>query len=219
MAKGSRGGKRSGSGAFTKNQKEAIEYYASGDGMFINNHLRERNGMTINDLTPQDKQFMKDLDDALDKRLNEQILYRSVDASAVFGNMESMEFEQLRGELLYNEFSSAKGAYSQGIARQVQNKINSATGKTITDKGYVSTTRDATIAENFGGYTGSSNPIVMKIKTSKNTKGADISKATKRLSEIEKNDPQKETLLARNQKYKINKIYSKNGQIYVDVEM
>lgn len=51
------------------------------------------------------------------------------------------------------------------------------------------------------------------------TKGADISHATKRLSEIERNNPQKETLLARNQKYKVKNVYAQNGFVYVDVTM
>ena len=223
MAKGSRGGKRSSSGgsskALTQDEKNAIEYYVSGDGMGINNLLRGRNGFTEDDLDAQDRKIMKDLDSALNHNLGQQTLYRSVDASAVFGNISDTDFENLRDELNYNTFSKGKGNYSKMIANKTNDIINSATDKSFIDKGYVSTTRDLTIAENWGGFTGSDRPMVMKIKTSNKTKGADISKATKHLRQIESQDPQKETLLARNQKFKVNKIYGKNGLVYVEVEM
>ena len=218
MAKGNRGGKRSGVN-FNTNEQDAIEYYVSGDGMGINNLLRGRNGFTENDLDAQDRKIMKDLDSALDNNLGEQTLYRAVDASAIFGDISDLDFENLKGELIYKEFSNSKGAYSQTQLAKVNNTVNTALNKSFIDKGYVSTTRDASIAEGWQGFTGSDKDIVLKIKTSKNTKGADVSKATKRLREIESNNPQKETLLARNQKYKVNKIYGKNGCIYVDVLM
>ena len=217
----STGKRSSGSGTqkLTQDEQNAIEYYASGDGMGINNLLRGRYGFTENDLDTQDRKIIKDLDSALNHNVGEQILYRSVDASAVFGNISDTDFENLRDELNYNTFSKGKGNYSKIIANKTNDIINSATDKSFVDKGYVSTTRDLTIAENWGGFTGSDRPIVMKIKTSNKTKGADISKATKHLRQIESQNPQKETLLARNQKFKVDKIYGRNGLVYVEVKM
>lgn len=205
------------SNKFTDREQEAIDYYVSGDGMYLNNVLRGRDGMTMDDLTTDDRATMAALDSALSKTVDDAVLYRSVDASAIFGS--DVDLYDLQQEVLYRAYSGAKGAYSQKKAAEINNKINSVVGKTMTDKGYVSTTRDASIAENWGGFTGSENPVVMKIKTSKKTKGANVSKATENLRKSEKADPQKETLLARNQQYKITKVYAHNGTVYVDVQM
>lgn len=217
MSKGSRGGRRSNS--FTQSQQEAIEYYASGDGMYLNNMLRGRHGYNQSDLTGEDRQLMRDLDKALNKSVTDDVLYRSVDASAVFGNVDSNILYDLVSEVTYGTYSGQNGAYAQNKAKTLKSIVDRTVGKTITDKGYVSTTRDASIAENWGDFSGSNNPVVMKIKTSKSTKGADISKATKQIRAMEQSSPQKETLLARGQKYKIQKVYAKNGMVYVDVEM
>ena len=202
---------------FTSSQGEAIEYYASGDGMYLNNMLRGRAGVNESDLNDSDRQMIKDLDKALNNDLGEQTLYRNVDASAIFGN--DVDMYDLLNEIKYQQFSNARGEYSQNRAKELRKVIDNTAGKTITDKGYVSTTRDKSIAENWQDFTGSENPVVMKIQTSKGTKGANISNATKYLSELERENPQKETLLGRNQKYKIKKIYSQNNIVYVDVTM
>ena len=52
-------------GGFSSAQGEALEYYASGDGMYINNMLRGRAGVNESDLSNDDKQLIKDLDAAL----------------------------------------------------------------------------------------------------------------------------------------------------------
>lgn len=204
----SNSGKKNNSSGFTTSQGQAVEYYVSGDGMWINQYFRN-DGEGFGQLSETEKVFVKELDNALDKKVNDAVLYRSVDASVIFGN--DVDIDSLQGAIIYG----MKDAYSQ----QALSKAQSVIGKTQIEKGYMSTTRSSQIAEEFGDYTGASNPIVMKINTSKNTKGADVSKATKYLASVEKNDPQKETLLARNQQYKVNKIYSKNGLIYVDVNM
>lgn len=212
MPKASRGQKSSGGRAkqttnFTTNQGEAIEHYASGDGMWINQYFRN-DGNGFGELSSNEKEYVKDLDSALNKTVKDKELYRSVDAKVIFGDID---YYNLEAAVLYG----AKDKFSQSAL----NKAQSLIGTTKTEKGYMSTTRDRNIAEGFGGFTGADNPIVMRITPSKTTKGADISKATKRIADIEKSDPQKETLLARNQKYKINKVYGKNGNIYVDVSM
>lgn len=202
---------------FTAAQKEAIEYYASGDGMYINNMLRGRAGVDESDLTEDDKQLIKDLDAALDKKVGKQTLYRSVDASAIFGN--DVDMYDLLDEIKYQQFSNASGVFSQKKAKEINAVIDKTIGKTILDKGYVSTTRSLEIAEEWEDFTGSENPIVMIINTAEDTKGANISNLTKYLTELESDNPQEETLLARNQKYKILKIYAKKGIVYVDVQM
>ena len=202
---------------FTAAQKEAIEYYASGDGMYINNMLRGRAGVDESDLTEDDKQLIKDLDAALDKKVGKQTLYRSVDASAIFGN--DVDMYDLLDEIKYQQFSNTSGDFSQKKAKEINAVIDKTIGKTILDKGYVSTTRSLEIAEEWEDFTGSENPIVMIINTAENTKGANISNLTKYLTEIEADNPQEETLLARNQKYKILKKKKKKGIVYVDVQM
>lgn len=202
---------------FTAAQKEAIEYYASGDGMYINNMLRGRAGVDESDLTEDDKQLIKDLDAALDKKVGKQTLYRSVDASAIFGN--DVDMYDLLDEIKYQQFSNTSGDFSQKKAKEINAVIDKTIGKTILDKGYVSTTRSLEIAEEWEDFTGSENPIVMIINTAEDTKGANISNLTKYLTEIEADNPQEETLLARNQKYKILKIYAKKGIVYVNVQM
>lgn len=202
-------------GSLTKEQEDAIDFYASGEGMFVNNALRG-----VNDITLTSEEIAKV--HALDSVLTDKVsgtLYRSVDAEAVFGKMSSLMYDQLREEIVYSQFSNAKGDYSQGIAKQVNATLNTAKGKTITDKGFVSTTKSELIAKEWGGFTGSDKPIVMKITTGSNSKGKDISKATRKQRQAEKSDPQKEVLLARNQKYQITNIYGKDGDIYVDVKM
>ena len=192
---------------FTKNQGEALEYYVSGDGMWINQYLRN-DGQGFGELSDGEKQYVSDLDSALSRTVQDRELYRSVDASAVFGDID---FYNLEAAVIYGQADK----YSQAAYKQAQSLI----GTTKTEKGYMSTTRDAQIAEEFGGFTGATNPVVMRITPSKSTKGANVSKATKGIAEVERADPQKETLLARNQKYTINRIYGKNGHIYVDVSM
>ena len=210
--------KKSSGGGFTEEEQRELEWYVSGDGMHINNVLRGLNPeITPSDLYDSEKEAIKTLDGALNKNLKEQTLYRAVDATAIFGNMSASDFENLRNQLVYGNID--KGAYAQKQQAKAQNIINKALGKTITDKGFVSTTRDEGIASGWGSFTGSDKPIVMKIKTGKNTKGRDVSKASKEIRRTEKYDSQKETLLARNQKFTPTKVYAKNGVVYVDVKM
>ena len=80
----------------------------------------------------------------------------------------------------------------------------------------MSTTTSSDVAENWGDFTGSEKPVVMKITTSKNTRGVNLSGYDKNVS---KSEAQHERLLARNQSYNVKKIYAKDGTIYVDVKM
>jgi len=202
---------------FTSDQKAAIDYYVSGDGMYLNDMLRGRHGLSERDLSSDDKKIIKDLDAALDKIVPDKVLFRNVDASAIFGR--DVNLYDLKSEILYNEYSSQKGDYAQNKAKKINDVINNTLGKTYIDKGFVSTTRDSKIAENWGDFTGSENPVILKITPSAKTKGADVSSATDYLRQIEAEDPQKETLLARNQRFKIIKIYAYNHNVYIDVDI
>ena len=201
------GGRGASSGSFQAGQAAAIESYVSGEMMWINRYFRE-NGEGFGALTPDEKKFVQNLDEALDRRVESSILYRSVDSSAIFGN--NVDY--------YNLMSAMQGFNDRYSLAALQGARRSL-GKTIKEKGYLSTTRSARIAEEWGGFSGSSQPVVMRITTSANTKGRNVSNATKNLARIERNDPQKETLLARNQSYTVDKLYYKNGNIYVDVTM
>ena len=196
----------------TGKPNDATEYYVSGEGMWINQYLRG-NG-DFGELTESEKQYLKDLDKATNGKISNDTLYRSVDASAIFGNMSETDYENLRTALVYGKDSLGKGQYADGIRQKVDGIINRTIGKAQTEKGYMSTTTSKSIAEEFGGFTGSDKPIVMNIKTNKNTKGVNLSGYDKNAS-----TPQKEVLLARGQSYKVTNIYGKNGNIYVDVEM
>lgn len=179
--------------------------------MWINQYLRGRGD--FGELSEDEKQFIKDLDSATDRKISESTLYRSVDAEAVFGDMSDTDYENLRSALNYGSDTFGKGKYADGIRSKVSDIVGRTKGKTVTEKGYMSTTKSASIAEEFGGFTGSNKPIVMRIKTNQDTRGFDARK-------YEAPDmPQKEVLLSRNQSYKVTNIYGKNHQIYVDVEL
>ena len=214
-ASASAGSKSAGGGSLTSEQEEAIDFYASGEGMFVNNALR---GVHPIELTSDEMAQIHVLDSVLTGNVG-GTLYRSVDAEAIFGKMSQFDYSNLLDEVVYSGFSKQKGSYSQNMAKQINKTIDKAKGKTITDKGFVSTTKSETIANDWRDFTGSSKPVVMKITTGKNTKGKDISKATPMVRQAEKRDPQKEVLLARNQQYQVTNVYGKNGNIYVDVKM
>ena len=122
----------------------------------------------------------------------------------------------MRQYLLYGGDSFGKGAYADSIRNRMQSIINRTEGKTQTEKGFMSTTADKRVAEDWGDFSGSENPVVMRIKTSPNTKGVNLSSYDKNVSS---DQAQKERLLARGQSYEVNKVYAENGNIYVDVTM
>lgn len=196
-----------GSGAGKPN--EATEYYVSGDGMYINNFLREGR-----ELDAQDKQLIKDLDLATNGSVKQDDLYRSVDAKAIFGDMDWIDYDNLDNYLRNGEKGFDKGSYSQSQLNKVKNIINKTQGKTITEKGYMSTSKDESVASDWGGFSGSEMPVVMHLKNTKGAKGVDVSIYDKNTS-----SPQKEVLLGRNQQYKIDNISMKNGQIYIDATL
>lgn len=165
----------------TKDEWEVLEDYVSGNGMDINNFLRQRNGLSVGDMNDSEKSRLSLLDKAMSKSKlpKDQVLYRSVDASAVFDKTALQKIRQ--------------GEYSD-------NELQGFVGKTITDKGFMSTTKDKEIAFGWGDFTGSESPIVLQLDTPKGTHGIDLKRF-----DIE-GDEQKEILLDRNLSYKITSV-------------
>ena len=207
-------GKSAGGGGGNGQPNDATEYYVSGEGMWINQYLRGKGD--FGELSSEEKEFLNDLDTATNGKITDDTLYRSVDASAVFGNISDVDYTNLSTALNYGGDTFGKGAYADGVRDKVNKIISNTDGKSITERGFMSTTTSASVAEEWGDFTGSEKPIVMKIKPSKNTKGVNLSTYDKNVS---KEEAQHERLLARNQSYKVKKIYAKNGLIYVDAFM
>lgn len=211
---GSMGGRGANSSIVSKSSLEAVEHYVSGEGMWINQYLR---GKEEYDLTQNEKRYLSDLEKATNEVLGEtQTLYRSVDASAIFGDMDTFDFENFQNEVVYNQFSNDKGSYSQSLAKKYKNKATSVIGKKITEKGFMSTTKDYSTARNWNGFTGSNKEVVMEIKTKRTAKGVNLGK---KMSSLNKRMGQNEVLLKRNQSYTVNNVSSKDGKIYVQVSM
>jgi hypothetical protein len=193
-------GSKSREGAFDK----ALEQYVSGEGMWINQYLRG-NG-DFGELTPDEKKYLADLDKATSGQLGKDYdLYRAADAKAVFGNISDQEYNALVSTHVYG----AKDKYYQKYVDSAMQK----TGGVKTEKGFMSTTTSQSVAEDWGGFTGASHPIVMKFKAPRTTKGKNLSKFDV------KGDEQHEVLLGKGQKFKVGKVYGKNGKLYVDVTL
>lgn len=184
----------------TQDEKDAAEYYVSGEGMWINQYLRGDTG--IGELDDGEKMFLEDLRSATNRPLPEGVdkLFRSVDASAIFGTLTDMQRTDL-----YSYIGD-----SNSIPASVQKLIDITKGAEITEKGFMSTTTDRDIAMDFGSFTGAQTPVIIEFnKLSDNVRGADLS-----MFDIAE-DQQKEILLHTDMKYKITDISIKDGQLYI----
>ena len=152
----SRGGSNSQS-ANAGQPNEATEWYVSGDGMWINQYLRGRGD--FGELSQEEKQYLHDLDVATDGQIKDDVLYRSVDAEAIFGQMSDTDYDNLRQAVNYGMDTFGKGAYADGIRNRVNNIIDNTEGKTVTEKGFMSTTTSRDVAEDWGGFTGAERPV------------------------------------------------------------
>lgn len=212
MAKGGRGGKRTGVAErpLSKEQLDALEYYTQ-DGYYINNMLRKGY-----DLEENEKEFIRLLDEAINSTVKQDVLYRVVDASTIFGDsVDDFEYDNLKAHILFGDDAYDRGAYSQGIKARMEKLVQNALGKTHTDKGYMSTTFDEeTGRDKESSETHGRNRVVLKITNAKGAKGRDISKHFNREDDVEN-----EVLLARNNSYQVKRIYNKDYMIYVDVEL
>lgn len=187
---------------FTDAEKEALEYYVSGDGMWVNNYLRgiQTEGAILPEvLDAEDQQILDALTSATNRTIEADKLYRSVDAKVIFSDLSEDELYQMTQHLLYGNYDN--GAYSQSIKRRMEQALTDAKGKEITEKGFMSTTVDKQVAVDWQGFTGAENPVVIEFDTKgKKLKGADLD-----FLDVE-DDPQRERLLAKNTRYKIKDI-------------
>ena len=177
---------------YTQSEKDAVESYVSGDTMWINQYLRGEDG--FGELSDTEEQMLKDLDSATKKQaVKDKKLYRAVDAQAVFGKITDFDFENLRAALVYGDKSKA----ALTMLERVKGKI----GTDVTEKGFMSTTRDPEIAYQWNGYTGSTKDIVLELSVQDGVKGFDVEKAF----EVDE-EQQKEVLLQRGLTYTIEGI-------------
>ena len=190
--------------SFTDDQIEALQWYVSGEGQWINQYHRGRLGEDFGELSDQEKALSDLLDAATDRVLPADIttLYRSVDAEAVFGDISAEQFEFLQAHLLWGDNQKYTLSQIDGIVDKTKHKI-------ITEKGFMSTSKDYELASEWGGFTGSGKPVVLEMEVPKGVKGADLKQF-----DIE-GDEQSEVLLARGTRYEIIDITGKDGHIHV----
>lgn len=178
----------------SKSEKDAVDYYVSGDGMYINHYLRdpEKTAKESGPLTEQDKNLIKDLKKATNRKQPIKTLYRSVDASAIFGDITESVWEGIRSKLIYN--------VNDATTKKAAALLEQAAGKTVTEKGFMSTTKDLGLALDFDDFTGAEHPIVLELTEADKAKGIDIGAA---LPDLEKKMEQQEVLLHTDTTYKI----------------
>lgn len=190
----------------------ALDNYISGEGMWVNNYLRGRSDM--GELYPDEKEYLAQLTKATSiERVGERTLWRSVDAQAVFGEkLSDGDFEDLRSHYLY-------GQTHKVILQKIDPYLH-LEGKIVEEKGFMSTTKSEEIAKEFGNYTGSRRPVLLKIKTNEHTMGVDVERYTlKHRPEVEQREPQKEVLLQRGQRMRVLSVGDRGGHLCVEVEL
>ena len=183
---------------YNKDELEAVESYVSGNTMYVNQLLRRNEK-----LDDMEKSLVKDLDTAIDKEMVTQTkLYRSVDSSVIFGKLNDNDYENLEDYIINGADAFDKGSYSQSLLRRSQMLLNNTLNKTITDKGYLSTTTSKKIATEFQYFTGAEHPLVMELEIPNDKiHGFPVYKFFE-----QEDDPQKEILLERGLSMKITDI-------------
>jgi len=177
---------------YSDDEKAAVEAYASGETMWINQYLRDPTDFGA--LSSNEMEMLAALDSATTKAVvQDKKLYRSVDAQAVFGRMSDIEFENLRGAIVYGDHSAP--------AAKALERAKRAIGTEITEKGFMSTTRDSSVAYEWGDYTGSTKGIVLDFNVSDGVRGFDVS----HFFEVDEEE-QQEVLLERGLTYRIDGI-------------
>ena len=194
--------------AETKN--DAVDYYVSGDGMWINKYLRdpEQFAKEGGNVTEEEKQIIAELDkETTSTPVTDKKLYRAVDASAIFGNISDGDFDDLIAHVVY-------GNNDKLIVNKATVLINRAENSQITEPGFMSTTKDKEIAENWDGFTGSNKEVVLELDIPDGMTGKDLA-----AYDVE-GEEQKEVLLPRNTDYFIKKItQGENGKILVQAQV
>lgn len=201
--------------SFTNEEAKAIEHYVSGEGQYINQYYRGNIGSYFGELSEDEKTFAKRLDEATDRVLPDDIdkLYRSVDARAVFSDMTDNEWYSFEEYVKYGGDGFGKGAYADRIRQNAKSILNETQGKIITEKGFMSTSKDYDVVAEWGDFTGADRPIMIEFDVPKGVKGADLKDF-----DIE-GDEQFEVLLARDTKYRVVDVTAKDGNIYVKAEI
>ena len=96
---------------------------------------------------------------------------------------------------------------------KVKEMIDSVKDKVITDKGFMSTTKDYDIATDFLDFTGADHPLVIEFEDAQKVKGFDLEKF---MPDLDSRKEQKEVLLHNNASYKIKDItMDERGRIHV----
>ena len=196
---------------FTEEELGALEWYVSGDGMWINQYMRGRGSKELLEtpLADNEKALLEHLKTATNRQLEDVgTLYRSVDAESILGDLSVDKKELL--QRLYSD--------DRKVQDDIVSLFDNAKGKTITEKGFMSTTTDKELAVYWEDFTGAENPVVLEINTEgKAVKGAKIPK------ELEiAEDPQNEILLASNTKYKVKEVSietAEDGFKYINVKV
>ncbi len=185
-------------------QKQAIENYVSGETMYINQELR-RGG--VESLSDDDFAQYTQLRQATRHELgSEATLYRSVDASAIFGEMNALQYDNLVSYVVYGDKQKLIADDAERLIQYAKNR-----GK-IVEKGFMSTTKSQKLALGFKDFTGSDKPVVLELKVPSNAQGLDIGR---HMPALEKRMRQQEVLLTANTEYKIIDISAKDGQVYI----
>ena len=191
-------------------KNSSLDYYVSGDGMWINKYLRnpEQFEKENGKLSDEDKQIIEELRNQTNSEtITEKKLYRSVDAKAVFGDISDLDFDNLVATIVYDN-------KDKPVVDKAQKLISGALNKEITEKGFMSTTKDKEIAENWDGFTGSNRDVVLELNIPDGMKGKDMA-----AYEVEE-DEQKEVLLPDNVDYKVTEITKgENGKILIKADV
>lgn len=191
----------------TQEELEAVDYYASGEGMYINDYLRDRNNPVerMGEMTDFDKEMVRQLEKATNREHGYNKLYRCVDADAIFDNVSDMDWEYIQENLGYG-----------GNNPRAKELIDSIKDKVITDKGFMSTTKDYDIAADFLDTTGANHPLVIEFENANKVGGFDLEKF---MGDIELRKEQKEVILHNNATYKIKNIaMDKMGRVHLKAE-
>ena len=188
----------------------AIDYYVSGEGMWINKYLREpekfekENGK----ISDEEKEIISSLEkETTAAPIADKKLYRAVDASAIFGDISDGDFENLVANVVY-------GNNERLVANNAAVLISKAENKQITEKGFMSTTKDKEVADNWDGFTGSNKEVLLELNIPEGMTGKDLA-----AYDVE-GEEQKEVLLPRNVDYFVKKVIKdENGKILVQADV
>lgn len=177
---------------YTQDEKDAIEWYVSGVGQWINQYLR--NPDDFGELSDNENELLELMTAATERQtVQDEVLYRAVDAQAVFGRMSDMDFENLRSAVVYGDTSRQ----AQSMLERAESKI----GEVVTEDGFMSTTRDPEVAYYWDGYTGSTKDITLELTVPEGIHGFDV----ENMFEVDE-EQQREVLLERGLSYKITNV-------------